>query len=222
MRTCKKYLLVILTTINCCCLNAQGELRYGLITKLEFNRAKIENEANKSVVKYQSPVISANGLYISQSINRRFFVDASVLLSRAKYQLDYRRAGSVFMDADIRFTELNINLNMILNPRAQKLRVFIFGGGQLLYRRWGQERFENDVIANTYWPSTRVMFQFGVGSVFPIGNGFYLQPFVGGRYAYEQQLVYDTNFNQTFVGCVLAYQIKGRVKDRYRGCPTDF
>lgn len=211
-----------MTIISYSLIQAQGELRYGFITKLEFNRAKIENEANQSEVKYQTPVISANGLYLSKSLGNRFFIDASILLSRAKYQLDYRRAGSTFIDADIRHTELNANLNMFLNPHAEKTRFFVFGGGQLLYRRWGQERFDNNIMANTYWPSTRLMLQFGAGSIFSIGKGFYLQPFVGGRYAFEQQLVYDTNFNQLFAGCVLAYQIKGKVKDRYRKCPTDF
>jgi hypothetical protein len=198
------------------------EFRFGLIGKLEFNRLKIENTDNVAQVKYQPGAMGAGGLYTAVNLGQRWFLDASVLLSRAKYTVNYSRLNSTFIDADVRFTEMNLNLNLILNPNSENVHLFLFGGGQLLYRRWGEERFINNVIDKSYWPSSRFMAQAGLGAKCAIGNGFYLQPFAGFRYALEQQLVYDASMNQVFAGLVLCYGIKGKPKNRYNKCPTDF
>ena len=66
------------------------------------------------------------------------------------------------------------------------------------------------------------MTQTGLGARCSIGRGFYLQPFAGLRYAMDRQVVYDISMNQVFTGVVLAYGIKGKKKNRYNKCPTDF
>lgn len=198
------------------------EFRFGLIGKAEFNRLKIENSDNASEVIRQDGAMGAFGLYSALNLGRYWFLDASVLLSRAQYTVNFKRAGAELIDADIRFTQMNLNLNLILNPNSEMIHVFLFGGGQLLYRRWGEERYNNAVVPNSYWPSARILAQAGLGVKCSLGRGFYIQPFAGFRYAVEQQLVYDVSLNQYFAGAVLCYGIKSRIKDRYRKCPVEF
>jgi hypothetical protein len=199
-----------------------AEFRWGLIGKLEFNRLKIENAENRPEVVYEPGLKGGLGLYTAVNLNRYWFIDASVLLSRAKYSPDYTRGNTVFMDADVRFTQVNLCLNLVLNPRSERANVFLFGGAQLLYRRWGEERYVNDVVANSYWPVTRILTQAGLGVKLAAGRSYYLQPFAGFRYATEQQLVYDASMNQVFVGLVVCKGIKGKPKNRYNKCPTGF
>ena len=217
---------ILFTLIHICLLQGlyaqYREFRYGLIGKMEFNRLKIENSENRPEVVYESGAKPAEGIYAAINLRKHWFMDASVLLSRAKYTADYTRAGSTFIDADIRFTQCNLNLNLVLNPDRGKVQVFLFGGGQLLYRRWGEERYINDIVSRSYWPSTRVMAQAGIGFKCAVGRNYYLQPFAGLRYAADQQLVYDASVNQVFAGLVICHGIKGKKKNRYSKCPVEF
>jgi hypothetical protein len=212
-------LWILLPTLTA---NAQKQaFRLGLIGKLEFNRLKIENTTNQTDVVYEPGAHGAAGLYAAARISKRWFIDASVLLSRASYSPAFIRDNAEFMSADIRFTQMNLCLNMELNPGAQKVNFFVFGGLQMLYRRWGEENYINHVIDRSYWPVTRFMPQAGLGARCALGTS-YLQPFIGLRYAAEQQLVYDTSMNQVFTGLVWCFGIKGKTRDRYSKCPTDF
>jgi hypothetical protein len=223
MRNVLSMIPVLIFVSVCMAATAQvSELRVGLMGKIEFNRLRVENADNKAGTRFQPGFRSATGFYIAKTMGRMFFADASVLLSRAKYMVNYVHDGSTFMDADVRYTELNLSLNMILNPGSSNVKLFILGGGQLLVRRWGEERFANSVIGNTYWPATRLMAHAGLGAKCNIGSGFYLQPFAGLRYSPDQQLVYDVPINQYYFGAVLCYGIKGKARNRYGGCPTDF
>lgn len=198
------------------------EKRFGIITKAELNRLKVENTANQTEIRNAESWMSANGIYMSGSLSRFCFIDASVLLSRARYEVNYARDNAVFLNADLRFLETNLHLNLILNPRSEKLKVYGFGGMQLLSRRWGEETFIDHALARTFWPSSRVMYEAGAGMIWQASPVISLQPFGGFRYAVKQQVVYDVNLNQWFAGLVLGFNIKGKPKDRYRKCPTDF
>lgn len=204
-------------------LNAQvSEWRFGLIGKLEYNRLKLETPDNKVVNQNEPGAKAAGGFYISRTLGSAFFIDGSLAFTRAMYTANFTRNNATLIDANIRFTEINLCLNLVLNPRSEKVNVFLFGGGQLLARRWGEERFNNAVVPNSYWPNSRFMAQAGMGAKCAIGNGTYLQPFVGFRYALEQQLVYDTPLNQYYFGAVLCFGVKGAPKNRYNKCPTEF
>lgn len=205
--------------------NAQGtEFRWGLVAKAEFNRYNAMGITGDMRQVYAKKAQPAMGVYSALDVGRRFFIDASVLLSRARYAPNYTEDKMVFMDADIRFTEISINLNLVLNPRSDKANVFVFGGVQSLYRRWGEERYVNGIIANSYWQGMRNMLQAGLGVKCAVGNACYIQPFMGIRYAGTPQLVYDVRLNQVYLGLVV---MKGagchkHHRNRYSRCPTDF
>lgn len=202
--------------------NAQKQaFRLGIIGKMEFNRLKIENASRQTETVYEPGAHGAAGLYAAAMISKRWFIDASVLLSRASYTPVYISDRAEFTSADIRFTQMNLCLNMELNPAAKKVHFFLFGGVQMLYRRWGEEMYINAVIDRSYWPATRFMPQAGLGARCALGNT-YLQPFMGLRYAAEQQLVYDTSMNQVFTGLVWCFGINGKTRDRYSRCPAEF
>jgi hypothetical protein len=209
-------------------LNAQlsqaqvSEWRFGVIGKMEYNRLKKETPDNKVVSQNEPGAKAAGGFYIARTLGNTFFIDGSVLFTRALYTANFTRNNAILIDADIRFTEINLALNLVLNPKSEKVNVFLFGGGQLLVRRWGEERFNNAVVPNAFWPKSRFMAQGGLGAKCTIGNTVYLQPFVGFRYALEQQLVYDTPLNQYYFGVVLCFGAKGQPKNRYKKCPTEF
>ena len=199
-----------------------SEFRWGLIGKLEFNRLKIETAENLTQAEYEPGLKAGAGLYAAVNLSKRWFIDASVLLTRAKYSPDFKRSDAVFIDADVRFTQVNLCLNLVLNPNAQKVQAFAFGGTQALFRRWGEERYTNDIIPDSYWPVSRTMMQAGMGLKCAVGPSNYLQPFVGLRHTLEQQLVYDVSLNQVFAGLVFCHGIKGKAKPRYNKCPADF
>lgn len=217
------FLLCSLMLLNFQQLRAQvSEWRFGMIGKIEYNRLKIETPDNKVVSKKEAGGKPAAGFYMARTLGNTFFIDGSLAFSRALYTANFTRNNSTLIDADIRFTEINLALNIVLNPRSEKVNLFIYGGGQLLLRRWGEERFNNTVLPNSYWPSSRLLAQTGIGAKCTIGNGTYLQPFVGIRYAFEQQLVYDTPYNQYYFGAVLCFGVKDAPKNRYKKCPTEF
>lgn len=204
-------------------INAQvSEWRFGLIGKLEYNRLKLETADNRILNQNEPGAKAAGGFYVARTLGRHFFADASVAFTRAMYTANFTRNNATLIDADIRFTEINLGLNWVLNPSSEKVNVFLFGGVQILARRWGEERFNNAILANSYWPNSRLMAQTGIGAKCTIGEGIYLQPFFGIRYALEQQLVYDTPFNQYYFGVVLGFGKKGAPKNRYGKCPTEF
>ncbi len=199
-----------------------SEFRYGVIGKLEYNRLKVESVDNKVSTQFEPGAKPAGGLYMAKTLGKTFFLDASLVFSRAFYTVNFTRNNATFMDANVRFTEVNMNLNLILNPNAENVNIFIFGGGQLLLRRWGEERFNNAVLPKTYWPSSRFLAQGGLGCKFKSGKSSYFQPFVGFRYALEQQLVYDVPANQYYLGLVFCFGAKGQPKNKYKRCPTEF
>lgn len=204
-------------------LNAQvSEWRFGVIGKMAYNRLKIETPDNKVLNQNEPGAKAGGGFYVARTLGNTFFVDGSVVFTRALYTANFTRNSAILIDADIRFTEINLCLNLVLNPKSEKVNVFLFGGGQLLVRRWGEERFNNAVVPKSYWPNSRFMAQAGLGAKCNIGNAVYVQPFVGFRYALEQQLVYDTPLNQYYFGAVLCFGAKGQPKNRYKKCPTEF
>lgn len=219
-------LIMMLLNLIPVVLSAQGEFRFGIIGKVESNRLKIENTDNLTEVKNQPGVQGAGGLYAAFKLNRYWFLDASVLLSRAKYTVNYSRLSATFMDADVRFTQTNLNLNLVLNPNSERIQLFLFGGTQLLYRRWGEERFVQHVLDHSYWPAARLMLQGGLGTKIEVGEHcvrgphLYLQPFAGFRYLPSQNLVYDVSVNQVFAGLVI---MRGNnVKRKAKNCNHDF
>lgn len=225
MKHLASHVCVALVSLYALGVNAQRrELRWGLIAKAEFNRYNAMGVTGGMQQVYAKKVQPAIGLYSAMDLGRHVFLDASVALSRARYAPNYMQDQVVFTDADIRFTEANININLVLNPRSDKANVFVFGGIQSLYRRWGEERYINGIIANSYWQAVRNMLQAGLGVKCHAGNDFYLQPFLGIRYAGAPQLVYDVRVNQVYFGLVL---MKGaewhhRHRNRYSGCPAAF
>jgi len=164
----------------------------------------------------------AVGAYISQSLGKRFFMDFSLLLSRAKYDVGYKIANVEMVSADIRFTQFNANLNYIINPKAYNTKVFAFGGIQYLYRRWGEENYINDVIANSYWPTNRIQTQMGIGAKIYSTSSLVFQPFVGMRMNNKKQLIYDTQNNQLFIGFILGIKSVKTKKRNYNKCPNSF
>lgn len=200
-----------------------AEFRWGLAARAEFNRYIAMGVAGDMRQVYAQKAQPAVGLYSALDLGRRFFIDASVLLGRARYAPNYTEDKVVFMDADIRFTQVNISLNLVLNPGSEKASVYLFGGVQSLYRRWGEERYTNGIIANSYWQRTRNMLQAGVGVKCNIGK-CYLQPFAGIRYAGAPQLVYDTRVNQVYIGLIVmkGAQWHRHHRSRYNRCPADF
>ncbi|MDI1232667.1 MAG: hypothetical protein PSX81_00140 [bacterium] len=223
MRQLLGWLICSLVLFNLPKLNAQvSEWRFGLIGKIAYNRLKLETPDNRVVNQKEPGGKAAGGFYIARTLGNTFFIDGSVVFTRAMYTPNFTRNNATLIDANIRFTEVNLALNLILNPRSETVNVFLFGGGQLLYRRWGEERFNNAVLANSYWPNSRLLVQAGLGAKCTIRNGLYLQPFIGLRYALEQQLVYDTSMNQYYFGAVLCFGAKGKPKNKYNKCPTDF
>lgn len=200
---------------------------YGIIDKLELNRSKSFNGQNEGSVKNQTPVKNAFGIYVAKSISNRMSIDASFVSSRATYSVNYKSDNAVFKNADIRFFEANLNANLILNPNATNNYFFVFGGLQYLQRNWGEERFINTVIPNTYWPASRTMIQTGLGMKFYLGkhcvrdNDNVIQPFVGMRFIKDKYVVYDTPLNQLFIGVVLTHEIKSP-DGKNRGCKNEF
>jgi len=222
----KRFLIFLFQTIiiySTASLKAQvSEWRFGVIGKMEYNRLKIETPDNKVLNQNEPGAKAAGGFYVARTLGNTFFIDGSVVFTRALYTANFTRNSAILIDADIRFTEINLCLNLVLNPKSEKVNVFLYGGGQLLVRRWGEERFNNAVVPKSYWPKSRFMAQAGLGAKCTIGNAVYLQPFVGFRYALEQQLVYDTPLNQYYFGAVLCFGAKGQPKNRYKKCPTEF
>lgn len=202
-------------------LKAQvSEWRFGVIGKMEYNRLKVETTNNKVLNQNEPGAKAAGGFYVARTLGNTFFVDGSVVFSRALYTANFTRNSATFIDADIRFAEINLCLNLVLNPKSEKVNVFVYGGGQFLARRWGEERYQNAVVPNSYWPKSRYLIQAGLGAKCTIGKAIYLQPFVGFRYALEQQLVYYTPLNQFYFGTVLCLGLKGKPKNNYIKCPT--
>lgn len=204
----------------------QIEARLGVIGRIEFNRFAKQQADNTLKDRFQPGVKPASGLYAAFGYGKRWFLDASVLLSRSKYSVNYTDSSAVFMDANVRFTQTNFNINMVLNPRYKKATVFIFGGVQLLFRRWGEERYFNSIVAQSYWPSFRKMIQTGIGVKFPIRHrqSWYIQPFAGLRYTMDRRVVYDVAMNQVFAGIILCkgYKYTKIYKKRYLKCPAQF
>jgi hypothetical protein len=203
----------------------QIEVRLGIIGRIELNRLAKQQADNTLKERFQPGVIPASGLYAAFGYGKRWFLDASVLLSRSKYSVNYKDSSSVFMDADVRFTQTNFNINMILNPHYKKATLFIFGGVQLLNRRWGEERYIHAIVAQSYWPSFRTMAQAGMGVKFPIGRrSWYMQPFAGLRYTMNRRVVYDVSMNQVFAGVIICKGFKHKkiYKKRYLKCPAQF
>lgn len=204
-------------------VHAQSEFTYGVISKLEFNKFKT-NFQSESIVKneIQTTPMPAIGAYISQSLGNKLFMDFSLLISRAKYDVGYKIANVEMVKADIRFTQFNANLNYIVNPKAYKTKLYAFGGVQNLYRRWGEENYINEVIANSYWPTNRLQTQLGLGAKIYSNSSIIFQPFVGLRMNNKNQLIYDTQNNQIFMGIVIGIKAIKNKKRNYNKCPRAF
>ncbi len=205
-------------------LKAQSEFNFGIVGKLEINKFNSIQSNDMMLTKtYHTNPQLAYGLYISKSLNKRFFLDGSVLLSRAKYDLNYISNTSTFINADIRLTEVNLNINYTINPNNENTKWFLFAGIQNLYRRWGEENYINSVLSNSYWPSNRIQYQTGFGTRFYLNNSkLFFQPFAGIRLNPKKEIIYDTENNQIFIGLVIGFKRIKNNKNRYNKCPTEF
>ena len=219
----QKFVLIFFFCIlNQLHLVSQSEFTFGLIGKLEFNKFNTINDNVLNTQMSSSPQI-AFGFNSSKSISKRIFLDASVLLSRAKYNLNYNQDYSQMINADIRFTQINLNLNYIINPRSEKIKLYLFAGVQNLYRRWGEENYINSILANSYWPNNRIQTQFGIGArMYSLNSNLFIQPFAGLRFNGNQQIIYDTPNNQFFTGVVIGIKHTKNKKNNYNKCPTEF
>lgn len=195
----------------------------GVIAKAGVNQYKSTDGSETVFSTYRSDYLQTGlGFHSYYNVSKKWMVDASLLFSRAKYQPELRQGVATFRSADIRFTELYVNLNYFLNSEEKKTRWFVYGGTQLLFRRWGIERYVNKVIPQSYWPDFRWQFQTGFGCKINLNNHKYLMPFMGIRLSDTKTLIYDTRMNQIFIGTALGLNFKGGKKDRYKKCPSEF
>ncbi len=195
----------------------------GVIAKAGMNQYRTTNGSENTFATYRSDYIQTGlGFHSYYHLYKNWMVDGSLLFSRAKYQPDLIQGIATFRSADIRFTEFNVNLNYFLNSDDKKTRWFVYTGAQLLFRRWGIERYVNKVIPQSYWPDFRWQYQTGFGCKIHLNNHKYLMPFMGIRLSDTKTLIYDTRMNQIFIGAALGLNFKGGNKDRYKKCPSEF
>lgn len=198
------------------------EFRYGILLKLENNKGIGFNSDGSSLIQRQKPMNLAGGIYTAYGIGKRVFFDASLNLTRAKYIVNYVDGNSQFLDADVRKTELDLHVNVILNP-DQKVCFYIGTGIEWQFRRWGEERYMNSIIQGTYWPDSRIVYQNVAGLFIKTSQGTGIQLFAGLNYNPEKLVIYDTEWNQTFVGMTITrnIQIKG-INKINKSCPQNF
>jgi len=218
----KHYL--ILLYITACYLAAQAQsLQLGLLAKEEMNIISIQNQGDVAAKsQMQRMQLPAWGIGAWKFIGNHVGLHGSVLLSRAYYNVNYSNGAAVFSDADIRFTQSNLTLEYYFGTIANALRPFLFGGAQHLYRRYGTESFRNAVIANSYWPTSRLQGQWGVGLKISDNDLLGIRIFGGLRYNFDKQLVYDKKMNQIFAGISVSWAIKDGAKKPGSRCPDFF
>lgn len=183
-----------------------NEILIGLSGKLKGIRGvTYTNGLGKT--ELQDQVFTAIGLQLNYITDNGLMIQNTVHLSRAKYMVNYQDNSSQFLDADIRFTEWDIHLCALLN-KTGTYRPYIGLGPELLFRRWGEERYINSIIPGTYWPNLRVSAQAVAGLLMGNPGEKWLNVYAGLNLNPNKNLPYDTFINQVFLGLSVGKSIE--------------
>ncbi|MBS3913204.1 MAG: outer membrane beta-barrel protein [Bacteroidetes bacterium] len=177
----------------------------------------IEDQSLKWVQHQKS---LAFGVCAGRIPENRFGFDASVNFYNATYVVNYKSANSEFLDAELHFTSYHFHLNYYLNRDAE-IRPYFYVGPQILQRRWGTERYKNQILDGTYWPQWRTNIQAGFGVLIHSGSWSVI-PQVGIRINPSNDLVYDRKSDQYFLGCSFVKNFHIKKKNPYNKCPNNF
>jgi hypothetical protein len=195
----------------------------GLIAKEELNIIANANTTDgQRTSQVQRMQLPAWGLSMWKCLGSHLSLHSSLLLSRAYYNVNYNEGSAVFYDADLRFTQVNLNLEYSFGGVNETVKPYIFGGAQFLYRRYGTETFKNGIINNAYWPTARLQAQTGIGVLFQDHGTIGIRPFIGVRFNLRNSLVYDKSLNQIFSGIAITMALKDKTGKPGSKCPDFF
>ncbi len=214
MRKIKQIILIILLIFQYNIIAQNIEYGLGVIGKSESNKFKINHYNNENITSSsnKTKMQLAGGLYAFYSTGNKFMFDVSLVFTNAKNDFNITQNNSTFISSNTRFLENNFNISYFLNNNTHKTRPFIFLGGQLLIRRWGEEVYFNDIMKDTYWPKISTNYQFGIGVKKYTSSSLFIQPFAGIRNGLQLNTIYDVPFNQIFLGVVFGINKKSSHK----------
>lgn len=164
-----------------------GQIEFGL--RLQVNSYRYLKDP--STAKKGGSTGFSPGLNIQMKTSPTSFLRAAVLYQRRNYQLNYHSGNASFTNADLRLTESELSFGQYLFSQGRDQGFYLNGGLQMLNRNWGEEIYQEAIIANTYWPQTRVSTLLGAGysvltnSGMKIHLGVSMNHFIGDKMAFE-------------------------------------
>ncbi len=215
---------ILLLLLGSIAIQSQAQsLKLGLLMREEVNlSADLSTGEANAQTRMQKMQIPAWGLGVWKNVGNHLGVHASVLLSRAFYEVNQTTGSSGLIDAEMRFTQSNLHLEYFFANKDKSTRPYIFGGIQHLYRRYGTERYKNNIAPAGSWPTSRLFMQTGLGMQFIENAKMSVNVFAGLRFSSGNILVYDKKMNQIFAGLAISFSLQDAVKNRYSRCPDNF
>jgi hypothetical protein len=124
------YILIALNAIA-------GDIKYGIIGRVEMNRSLVFNEIQSAQIKSAASPGFAIGPYLSLGLGKSFFIDCNVSFGTNSYQINYKKNDAAFNSAKLRIAEMDLRVNQFIFHNRNHDGLYVSTGIQNLYRRWG-------------------------------------------------------------------------------------
>lgn len=199
-----------------------NDIKLGAMARMEMNRSMVFDANNQGQVQFSKNPSLAIGPYLSYGIGKRFFLDCNVIFSTNSFDVNYKKEDAIFNSAKLRMAEIDFRMNHFIFQNRNLSGLYLSIGIQNSIRRWGEENYINDIIPNTYWPNSRLIYSFGMGyNINTIKHS--IRFLLGSNYNPYKEIIYDVNWNQHHFSVIYTFnkKIKGRSKMQ-SSCPNQF
>ncbi|HEY1045767.1 MAG TPA: hypothetical protein VGF79_04965 [Bacteroidia bacterium] len=187
---------LLLTVILLCGIaNCKAtEIEGGLRLQVNSYRFYSSNDLrNKNLSNAISP-----GLNLQISTSASSFLRASVLYQKRQYLLNYQSGTAAFTQANLTLTETELAFGKYLFSGGQRQGFYLQAGIQTLFRNWGEETYQQDIVPNTYWPQLRVSSMLGAGYSFRTNSGLNVHLGTGINGFISDKMNFETGRHQYF------------------------
>jgi hypothetical protein len=149
----------------------------------------------------------STGIMAHSSINYLFNAGLGFGMAEASYAPNMLLNGNTIWTVNLRLWQLNFWGELKLGKDEDKgTRIFL--GGEFMFQEYKREIWANGLTGYPSWPRNRFMPRLGVSYEYPIQKKWTIQPNVGLRLAFYNQVGYDYVWNQFFAGVNVAYRLK--------------